>query len=75
MERLAWDRPAERDVQNALGARIPIRTTRYNVHLADLEVAYRDAVLKRLPTETERAHPYVGAAEHTVDEIVPKLNK
>jgi hypothetical protein len=32
-------------------------------------------VLKRLPTETERAHPYVGAAEHTVDEIVPKLNK
>jgi hypothetical protein len=46
-----------------------------NVHLADLEVAYRDAVLKRLPTETERVHPYVGAAEHTVDEIVPKLNK
>jgi three-Cys-motif partner protein len=46
-----------------------------DVHLADLEGVYRDAVLKRLPTETERVHPYVGAAEHTVDEIVPKLNK
>jgi hypothetical protein len=36
-----------------------------DVHLAALQGVYRDAVLKRLPTETECVHPYVGAAEHT----------
>jgi three-Cys-motif partner protein len=45
-----------------------------DIHLADADPTYVDAVCKRMPDGVGRVHPYVGEAEKTVDEIVPRLN-
>jgi three-Cys-motif partner protein len=45
-----------------------------DVHLADIDGTSTDAACKRLPRKTERVHSYVGEAEHTVDQIMQKLD-
>ena len=43
-------------------------------HLADFDPTHVEAACKRLPRKTERVHPYVGEAEHTVDLIASNLD-
>jgi three-Cys-motif partner protein len=43
-------------------------------HLADAEAAFINAVRRRMPEDAGRIYPYIGLAEHTVDEITSRLN-
>jgi three-Cys-motif partner protein len=61
----------------------PIRTTRTakqggvpytSVYLADFDETFVDAVIKRMPKDAGKVHPYVGRAETTVDQIVKDLD-
>jgi three-Cys-motif partner protein len=45
-----------------------------DIHLADSEPSFIDAVRKRLPREAGRIHTYIGSAEQTVTEITSCLN-
>jgi three-Cys-motif partner protein len=45
-----------------------------DVHLADSEPSFIEAVSKRLPNEAGRVHSYIGPAEQTVNKIASKLN-
>jgi three-Cys-motif partner protein len=45
-----------------------------DIHLADAEPSFIDAVCKRMPAGVGRVHSYIGEAENTVDEIVPGLD-
>jgi three-Cys-motif partner protein len=56
--------------RTAKDQRVPFR----DIHLADFEPSYVDAVRKRLPPNVGNIHSYVGAAETTVNRIASSLN-
>src|SRR5260370_20902244 len=56
--------------RTAKDQRVPFR----DIHLADFEPSYVDAVRKRLPPNVGNIHSYVGAAETTVNRIALSLN-
>ena len=45
-----------------------------DIHIADSDPVFIDAVLKRLPQDVGRVHPHTGLAEQTVDEIVSRVD-
>jgi len=45
------------------------------IHLADSDSSFIDAISKRFPNDAGRVHPYIGAAEQTVDAITSCLDR
>jgi three-Cys-motif partner protein len=46
-----------------------------DIHVADFEPTFIDAVLKRLPEGAGRVHTQIGPAEQTIDEITSRLDQ
>jgi three-Cys-motif partner protein len=46
-----------------------------DIHLADAQKSYVEAVCKRMPRTVGQVHPYAGEADSTINDIVSRLNR